>query len=38
MTQNQMDAVKAVQRRNFAAVQSYLNKQEKSQIKTKPYT
>ena len=32
MTQNLWDAAKAVLRRKFIAIQSYLKKQEKSQI------
>ena len=32
MTQNLWDAAKAVQRRKFIAIQSYLKKQETSQI------
>ena len=32
-TQNQWDAAKAVLRENFIAIQSYLKKQETSQIK-----
>ena len=32
-TQNLWDAAKAVLRRNFIGIQSYLKKQEKSQIK-----
>ena len=32
MTQNLWDAAKAVQRGKFTAIQSYLKKQEKSQI------
>ena len=31
-TQNLQDSVKAVLRRNFIAIQTYLNKQEKNQI------
>ena len=33
MTQNLWDAVKAVLKGKFTAIQSYLKKQEKSQIK-----
>ena len=33
MTQNLWDATKAVQRRKFIAIRSYLKKQEASQIK-----
>ena len=38
MAQNLWDAAKAVLRGKFIAIQSYLKKQEKSQINNLPYT